>query len=139
MTFSAPQSLYNTPPVLSIYITGLVMEDISRNGGLVKYAKMTKEKAAKVYEALREGEDRGILREKVKEGSGSLMNIVFDVVGDGMETKFIGGAESRGMKGLKGHRSVGGIRVSLYNAVTVANVDVLATYMREFIKENGAA
>jgi len=138
-TLADSKSLYNTPPVLSIYITGLVMEDISRNGGIVKYAKMTKEKAAKVYEALREGEDRGILREKVKKGSGSLMNIVFDVVGDGLEAKFIGGAETRGMKGLKGHRSVGGIRVSLYNAVTVANVDKLATYMREFIKENGTA
>ncbi|KAH7889466.1 pyridoxal phosphate-dependent transferase [Phlebopus sp. FC_14] len=136
------KSLYNTPPVLPIYISGLVLKRMKQqteeNGmkGLDYYARCTNSKAAKLYAALKEGQARGVFKGKVREGSASKMNIVFDVVGDGKTAKFITGAEQRRMKGIKGHRSVGGVRVSLYNAVTEQEVDLFVQYMKYFINEN---
>ncbi|KAF8447675.1 phosphoserine aminotransferase [Boletus edulis BED1] len=137
------RSLYNTPPVLSIYITGLVLRRMleigAQNGrprekALEYYGERTVQKASKVNAALKEGEARGIFKGKVLEGSGSKMNVVFDVVGGEDKLKeFVSGAEQRGMKGLKGHRSVGGVRVSLYNAVTEDQVDKLIQYMNQFM------
>ncbi|KAF8844528.1 phosphoserine aminotransferase [Paxillus ammoniavirescens] len=136
------RSLHNTPPVLSIYITGLVLKRMLEVGeqhgkgkeqALVHYAECTYKKASKVYAAIEEGEARGIFKGKVLEGSGSKMNVVFDVVGGEEKLKeFVSGADRRGMKGIKGHRSVGGIRISLYNAVTEDKVDNLIQYMKEF-------
>jgi len=73
-------------------------------GGLNYYEKVNKMKAGKVYTVLKEGEKKGVFRAKVKEGSRSWMNVVFDVIGNGAEAKFLAGAEERGMKSLKGHR-----------------------------------
>ncbi|KAF8638852.1 hypothetical protein AX17_001909 [Amanita inopinata Kibby_2008] len=131
-TLSSQKSLANTPPVLSIYMAGLVLERNKDLGGLKYYEELNGRKAHKVYAALREGEKMGIYRGQVNEVSGSLMNIVFQVLGEGAEARFLDGAEKEGMKGLKGHRSVGGIRVSLYNAITEAQTDKLVCYMREF-------
>lgn len=107
-------SLYNTPPVLSIYITGLVLRRMlavgeqneqPRERTLEYYGKCTTKKASKLYAALKEGEARGIFKRKVLDGSGSKMNVVFDVVGGEDRLKeFVSGAEQRGMKGIKGHR-----------------------------------
>ncbi|CCM02419.1 uncharacterized protein FIBRA_04517 [Fibroporia radiculosa] len=133
-TLADSGSLYNTPPVLSIYIAGLVLERMQRHGGLKHYEETNKRKAEKLYAALREGEGKGVLRRKVKEGSGSWMNVVFEVVGPDAEKAFLEGAEARGMTGLKGHRSVGGVRVSLYNAITEAEVDQLIAYIKEFVQ-----
>ncbi|KZT09496.1 phosphoserine aminotransferase [Laetiporus sulphureus 93-53] len=132
-TLADSGSLYNTPCVLPIYISGLVLERMKARGGLKHYEETNKRKAEKVYAALKDGEAKGKLRRKVKPGSGSWMNVVFEVVGPDAEKKFLEGAEQKGMKGLKGHRSVGGVRVSLYNAITEAEVDQLVDYMKEFI------
>ncbi|KAK1232283.1 Phosphoserine transaminase [Marasmius sp. AFHP31] len=128
-------SLYNTPSVLPIYIAGLVLQRMKDLGGMQYYEETNRRKAQKLYATLKEGEEKGVFRGKVKEGSGSWMNVVFDVLGDGAEARFISGAEQEGMKSLKGHRSVGGIRVSLYNAITEEQTDKLVAYMKKFIAE----
>ncbi|KAK7014967.1 phosphoserine aminotransferase, partial [Favolaschia claudopus] len=132
-TIADSKSLYNTPSVLAIYISGLVLKRSRELGGVKYYEEVNRRKADKLYGVIKEGEAKGVFKAKVKEGSGSLMNIVFDVIGDGAEAKFISGAEERGMRSLKGHRSVGGIRISLYNAVTEEQTDVLIEYMKEFL------
>lgn len=108
------RSLNNTPPVLSIYITGLVLQRMLKMGvqngrhkekALEYYGECTARKASKVYAALKEGEARGVFKGKVLAGSGSKMNVVFDIVGGESRLKeFVSGAEQRGMKGIKGHR-----------------------------------
>jgi phosphoserine aminotransferase len=105
-TIADNSSVYNTPSVLPIYISGLVLKRSQELGGVKYYEKVNKQKAEKLYAVIKEGEAKGLFRAKVKEGSGSLMNVVFDVVGDGAEAKFISGAEALGMKAIKGHRYV---------------------------------
>ncbi|KAJ3509399.1 hypothetical protein NLJ89_g5239 [Agrocybe chaxingu] len=125
----------NTPPVFSVYVTGLVLKRNKELGGTRYYEEVNRRKKDKVYGVVREGEAKGVLKGHVKEGSGSWMNVVFVVLGEGAEARFLKGAEERGMNGLKGHRSVGGIRVSLYNAITEEQVDKLVAYIREFIQQ----
>ncbi|KXN82611.1 Phosphoserine aminotransferase [Leucoagaricus sp. SymC.cos] len=132
-TLADAMSVYNTPPVLSIYITGLVLQRNEKLGGVEYYENVNRKKMEMVYGALREGEEKGVFRGHVQEGSKSWMNIVFIVLGEGREKAFLKGAEERGMTGIKGHRSVGGIRVSLYNAITEDQTEKLVAYMREFI------
>ncbi|KAF7796959.1 hypothetical protein EIP86_008147 [Pleurotus ostreatoroseus] len=131
-TLADSKSLYNTPSVLSIYMAGLVIERMKEQGGLTYYEDLNRRKAQKVYTALREGQEKGVFKKKVQDGSESWMNVVFEVLGEGAEQRFLDGAEAQGMKGLKGHRSVGGIRASLYNAITEEQVDALVAYMQEF-------
>ncbi|KAH9063500.1 phosphoserine aminotransferase [Lactarius vividus] len=137
-TLADSKSLYNTPSMLPIYITGLVLERMQELGGLTYFKALNKKKAEKVYAAIRFGEERGVFQGKVQDGSGSWMNVVFNVLGDGAESRFLTGAEEAGMKGLKGHRSVGGIRVSLYNAITESDTDKLVGYMKNFVSEADA-
>jgi len=132
-TLADGKSVYNTPPVLSIYISGLVLKRNQELGGLKYYEEMNRRKAEKVYEVVAEGEAKGVFRGHVQKGSRSWMNVVFVVLGEGKEKQFLQGAEERGMSGLKGHRSVGGIRISLYNAITEEQTDKLVAYMREFL------
>lgn len=132
-TLADGKSVYNTPPMLSIYISGLVLKRNAELGGVQYYEAVNRRKMQKVYDALREGEEKGLFRGHVQHGSESWMNVVFVILGDGKEKAFLKGAEERGMTGIKGHRSVGGIRVSLYNAVTEEQTDKLVAYMREFI------
>ncbi|PFH52451.1 hypothetical protein AMATHDRAFT_79732 [Amanita thiersii Skay4041] len=134
-TLASQKSLFNTPPVLAIYMSGLVLERNKALGGLKYYEEVNTRKAQKVYDALRDGETKGVLRAHVQEGSGSIMNIVFEVLKEGGEARFLAEAEKRGMKGLKGHRSVGGIRVSLYNAITEEQTDKLVSFMTAFIQK----
>ncbi|PPQ81223.1 hypothetical protein CVT25_015747 [Psilocybe cyanescens] len=134
-TFADQKSMPNTPPVFAVYVTGLVLKRNAELGGVAYYEAVNKRKQEKVYKVLREGEGKGLLKGHVKAGSGSWMNIVFEVLGDGAEARFLSGAEARGMKGLKGHRSVGGIRVSLYNAITEEQTDSLVEYIREFLDQ----
>ncbi|EEB98127.1 hypothetical protein MPER_02421, partial [Moniliophthora perniciosa FA553] len=132
-TLADAGSLYNTPSVLPIYIAGLVLQRSKELGGVQYYEQVNRRKAEKLYATLKEGEEKGIFRGKVKEGSGSWMNVVFDVLGEEAEARFLSGAEEKGMKALKGHRSVGGVRASLYNAITEDQTDKLVSYMKEFI------
>ncbi|KDR81840.1 hypothetical protein GALMADRAFT_60050 [Galerina marginata CBS 339.88] len=134
-TFADQKSMPNTPPVFAVYVTGLVLKRNAELGGVAYYEALNKRKQEKVYQALRVGEEKGLFRGHVKLGSGSWMNIVFEVLGDGAEARFLAGAEAQGMKGLKGHRSVGGIRVSLYNAITEEQTDKLVAYMQEYIEQ----
>lgn len=102
--YAKNDSMPNTPPVLAVYISGLVMKRNRELGGVAYYEEVNRRKQEKVYEVVREGEAKGVLQGKVKEGSGSWMNVVFGIVGDGAEARFLAGAEKKGMKGLKGHR-----------------------------------
>ncbi|KAF8162888.1 pyridoxal phosphate-dependent transferase [Crassisporium funariophilum] len=136
--FADQGSMPNTPPVFSVYVSGLVLKRNAELGGLEYYEKLNRSKQEKVYGVVREGEKKGLLRGHVKAGSGSWMNVVFEVLGEGAESRFLAGAAKQGMKGLKGHRSVGGIRVSLYNAITEEQTDKLVTYIREFLEETPA-
>ncbi|TFK54960.1 phosphoserine aminotransferase [Heliocybe sulcata] len=131
-TLADSKSLYNTPSVLPIYIAGLVLQKMSAGGGLQVYAQSNRQKFEKVIAALKKGEEKGVFKGKVKEGSVSWMNIVFDVPGEGRLQGFLDGAAERKMKGLAGHRSVGGVRVSLYNAINQQDTDRLVEYMNEY-------
>ena len=103
-SFADQQSMPNTPPVFSIYVSGLVLKRNHELGGVAYYEELNRRKQEKLYAALREGEAKGIFKGHVKPGSGSWMNVVFEVIGEGAETKFLTGAEEEGIKGIKGHR-----------------------------------
>ncbi|XP_074526609.1 phosphoserine aminotransferase [Halichoeres trimaculatus] len=131
-------SLYNTPPCFSIYVMGLVLEWIKNNGGSAAMEKLNKQKSAMIYDII--SASNGFFVCPVEEACRSRMNIPFRIGkkegDDALEKLFLDGAAKRGMISLKGHRSVGGIRASLYNAVTVEDTEALAAYMREFLKEH---
>ncbi|KAF9792767.1 phosphoserine aminotransferase [Thelephora terrestris] len=137
-TIADSNSVYNTPSVFAIYVAGLVVENIEKEGGLAHYEQVNRRKKEKLYGVLKEGEEAGVLRRKVQEGSESWMNVVWEVLGqDGLvskelEQKFLDGATQRGMLSLKGYRSLGGIRASIYNAVTESDVERLVAYIEEF-------
>lgn len=111
-TIADSNSVYNTPSVFAIYVAGLVVMNIEKEGGLAHYEQVNRRKKEKLYGIVKEGEEVGVLRRKVQEGSESWMNVVFEVLGaDGLvskeaEQRFIDGAGQRGMLALKGHRLV---------------------------------
>ena len=105
-SFADQGSMPNTPAVFAVYVAGLVLKRNAELGGVAYYEELNRKKMEKVYGVLREGEQKGVLKGHVRLGSGSWMNVVFVVLGDGAEAKFLAGAEERGMKGLKGHRYV---------------------------------
>ena len=104
--FADKNSMPNTPPVFPIYIAGLVLKRNFELGGVTYYEELNRRKQEKVNKVLGEGEAKGVLRSLVKPGSRSWMNVVFEVIGEGLEAKFLAGAEERGIKGIKGHRCV---------------------------------
>jgi len=124
-------SLYNTPPVFAIYVVGLVLKWIEAQGGLRALESRNREKAARIYAALDERPDvyEPAVREKADR---SIMNVTFRLKDASREKEFLAGAEARGMDGLKGHRSVGGFRASIYNAFPPEGACALADYLREF-------
>lgn len=127
-------SLYNTPPTFPIYVSALVLEYLlNQRGGMAGVEAENKKKAEVLYAALDEAEAKGAVRCVVRDNEArSWMNVTFEITGDGNEKAFLDGAEKRGFRQLKGHRSVGGIRASLYNAVSLQSVQLLADYVREF-------
>ncbi|RVE67958.1 hypothetical protein OJAV_G00087150 [Oryzias javanicus] len=131
-------SLYNTPPCFSIYIMSLVLEWIKNNGGSAAMETLNKQKSSIIYDII--NASNGFYVCPVDSACRSRMNVPFRVgkkEGDeALEKKFLEGASKRGMISLKGHRSVGGMRASLYNAVTLEDTEALADYMREFLKEH---
>ncbi|VDC06542.1 unnamed protein product [Peniophora sp. CBMAI 1063] len=134
-TLADSGSLYNTPSVLPVYVAERVLARAEKLGGLEYLEKMNKLKAEKVYAAVRKGEEKGVFQSRVQQGAGSWMNVCFIVLGEGAEARFIADAEKEGMKALKGHRSVGGIRVSLYNAIEESEVDKFVAFAEKFIEE----
>ena len=124
----------NTPPTFGIYIMGLVFKWIRKHGGLPAIEKVNREKAGKLYRYLDESKR---FRPTADRDSRSLMNVTF-VTGDAvLDDKFVAKAKNAGLDGLKGHRSVGGMRASLYNAFPPAGVDALVNVMREFEAQEG--
>jgi phosphoserine aminotransferase len=127
-------SLYNTPPVFAIYLLGLVVRWLINQGGLESVAVVNERKAAKLYDEI----DRtGFYRGTAQKDSRSLMNVTFKLPSEDLERQFVKDAESVGMDGLKGHRSAGGIRASIYNAFPEEGVDALTSFMREFERRRG--
>lgn len=122
-------SLYNTPPVFAIYVTNLVLRWVKKIGGLKAIEKTNNEKAALIYDVL---DNSKFYKSPVEKQSRSLMNICFTLPSEELTTKFIAGAKDRSMVGMKGHRSTGGIRASIYNAFPKEGARALAGYMREF-------
>jgi phosphoserine aminotransferase len=127
-------SLYNTPPAFGVYVLGLVMEWLRAQGGLAAMADVNARKASKLYAEL----DRtGFWRPTAQGGSRSLMNVTFRLPSEDLEKKFVKESTSAGLDGLKGHRSVGGMRASIYNAFPESGVETLVEFMREFERRNG--
>jgi phosphoserine aminotransferase len=129
-------SLYNTPPVFSIYMVKLVLEWLKAAGGLPAMAELAKKRAAVVYNAI-DGSG-GYYRCPVATESRSLMNIVWRLPSEALEEKFLKEAGEKKLLQLKGHRSVGGCRASVYNAMPMEGVQALTAFMAEFQKNNPA-
>jgi phosphoserine aminotransferase len=129
-TFKDTNSLFNTPPTFTIYVIDLVLRWLEETiGGLEKIEKINSRKASLLYEVIDASE---IYQGTAKPTSRSVMNITFRLPDQGTEERFVAEARAQGFEGIKGHRSVGGCRVSLYNAVTVESAGELARFMREF-------
>ena len=134
-TFSSSNSLYNTPPCFSIYVIQLVLKWLEETiGGLDKIEEINKEKARLLYGAFDSGD---FYKGTAEKGSRSLMNVTFRLPNEELEGKFIQEATKNGFGGLKGHRSVGGCRASIYNATTLDAIRALIGFMKEFEKKNG--
>lgn len=124
------ESLYNTPPCVAIYMCGLVFADLLAQGGLAGVQKRNEEKAALLYDAI--NSSNGFFRCPVAPAVRSLMNVPFTMPTPELEAEFIKQAAALGMVQLKGHRSVGGVRASIYNAMPRAGVEKLVKLMKEF-------
>jgi phosphoserine aminotransferase len=132
-THADANSLYNTPPCFAIYVAGLTFQWLKANGGVPAMEARNKEKAAMLYKAIDESK---LFRCPVAEKDRSLMNVVF-VTGNGdLDKKFVADAKAAGLVNLGGHRSVGGMRASIYNAMPKAGVEKLIAFMEQFEKEN---
>ncbi|MBI3650345.1 MAG: 3-phosphoserine/phosphohydroxythreonine transaminase [Acidobacteria bacterium] len=128
------RSLYNTPPVFSIYVMGLVLKWLLAEGGLATMAQRNEAKAALLYAAIDATE---FYRPHAVADSRSRMNVTFRLPSEELEKQFVAQATKAGLDGLKGHRSVGGIRASIYNAFPQTGVEALVSFMQEFERTNG--
>lgn len=126
-------SLFNTPPVFAIYVVSLVLQWLIDQGGLSAIQKANEKKAQLVYDAI---DASKIFRGTAQKDSRSLMNVTFRLPSEELESVFINEATAAGLNGLKGHRSVGGMRASIYNAFPLKGVQRLVDFMREFEKKN---
>lgn len=130
-THAKADSLYNTPPAFAIYVVGLALKWVEAQGGLAAMEARNREKAALIYNALDEHPD--MYDPAVTDrGDRSLMNITFRLRNTDLEKAFLAGAQEKGMDGLKGHRNVGGIRASIYNAFPLEGCLALSDYLHAF-------
>jgi phosphoserine aminotransferase len=128
------KSLYNTPPVFGIYILRLVLKWLVDRGGLAAMGAVNARKAAKLYAEI----DRtGFYRGHADKDARSQMNVTYRLPNEALEQQFVKESTAAGLDGLKGHRSVGGLRASIYNAFPEAGIDVLVEFMREFERVHG--
>ncbi|MBI9106818.1 MAG: 3-phosphoserine/phosphohydroxythreonine transaminase [Spirochaetales bacterium] len=123
-------SLYNTPPVFSIWAVMLVLRRLKALGGLGEVEKMNRKKAGIIYDAIDSSE--GFYKCPVQTENRSMMNIVFTMANEDLEKEFVTKAEAEGMVGLKGHRDVGGCRASVYNSMPLEGAKTLADFMKNF-------
>jgi len=133
-THAKEKSLYNTPPAFGVYMIKLVLEWVKAQGGLAAIEKVNRAKQETIYGLIDKYPD--FFKGTVEKDSRSWMNVNLRLPNEDMEKKFIGDAKKAGFVGLKGHRSVGGIRVSLYNAMTLEGARKLAEFMEGFRKAN---
>jgi len=132
-THVGEKSLYNTPPTYGVYIAKLVFEWIKDKGGVPAIEKMNNEKAAMLYDFLDQSK---MFKGTVVKEDRSLMNVPFVTGNEDLDKKFIGEAKKNGLVELKGHRSVGGMRASIYNAMPIEGVKKLVEFMKKFEMEN---
>jgi len=128
------ESMYNTPPTYAWYLAGLVFQWLKDLGGLEGMAAINRRKADKLYAAI---DASGFYTNPVEPASRSWMNVPFVLADAGLDADFLAGAKDAGLLTLKGHRSVGGMRASIYNAMPEAGVDALIAYMAEFERKRG--
>jgi phosphoserine aminotransferase len=133
-TMAANDSMWNTPPTLSWYIAGLVFEWLAEQGGLAAMAKVNQRKAAKLYAAI-DGSD--FYKNPVEKSARSRMNVPFTLADPKLDDVFLKESKAAGLTNLKGHRVVGGMRASLYNAMPEAGVDALIAFMADFEQRRG--
>ncbi|MDD4927865.1 MAG: 3-phosphoserine/phosphohydroxythreonine transaminase [Gallionella sp.] len=134
-THADNDSMYNTPPTYGIYIAGLVFQLLKKNGGIAAMEQTNIAKAALLYAAI--DESCGFYNCPVATDNRSRMNIPFTLKDASQDGDFVKQAEARGLLQLKGHRSVGGMRASIYNAMPLAGVQALVDFMNEFARDNG--
>ena len=134
-TFAKNNSLYNTPPAFAVYLINLVLKWIKRNGGLNAMAERNREKAGYIYDVIDNSD--GFYRGHARKESRSLMNVTFRLPNEELESAFVGEAKKASLIGIKGHRSVGGMRASIYNAMPQEGCKLLAELMKDFAKKNG--
>jgi phosphoserine aminotransferase len=125
--------MYNTPPVFAIYVMNLTLKWIKKSGGLSKMESMNREKARLIYDAI---DKNDLYKGHAEKDSRSQMNITWNLTNKDLEAKFLEGAKALKMDGLKGHRSVGGLRASVYNAMPKQGCQALADYMNDFAEKN---
>ena len=132
-THADADSMYNTPPAYGIYICGKVFKWLNKQGGLAAMKEYNEKKAAVLYDFLDQSK---LFKGTVRKEDRSLMNVPF-VTGDAdMDAKFVKEATAAGFTNLKGHRSVGGMRASIYNAMPIEGVEKLVEFMKKFEEEN---
>jgi phosphoserine aminotransferase len=134
-TYSAKNSLYNTPPTFAIYMVRNVLAWLQEQGGLAAMERTNRAKGDLLYGVMADNPD--FYNCPVDADSRSYMNVVFRLPSEDLEAKFVAEGKAAGMVGLKGHRSVGGCRASIYNAMPLEGVEVLADFMKDFAKKNG--
>ena len=129
-------SMFNTPPTFSIYVTGLVCKWLEEEmGGLAASEKINREKSKLIYDLIDGSE--GFYSGDAEKNSRSFMNVVFKMNSDELDAQFVAQAAEAGLATLKGHRSLGGIRASIYNAMPKAGVNALVSFMKDFANKNG--
>lgn len=124
-------SMINTPPTYSIYLAGLVFQWLKKLGGLTEMARRNEEKARLLYDTL---DASSFFRNPVAKADRSWMNVPFTLADEALDAAFLKGAAERGLANLKGHRSVGGMRASIYNAMPLEGVQALVDYLKDFEK-----
>ncbi len=127
-------SMYNTPPTYGLYLAGLVFAWLKEQGGLPAMAELNRRKAEKLYRAI---DGDSFYANSVAKSQRSWMNVPFTLADAALDTLFLSETESQGMVALKGHRSVGGMRASIYNAMPEAGVDALIAFMAQFSRQHG--
>ena len=131
---AANDSMINTPPTFAIYLAGLVFDWLREQGGLAAMAERNRAKAALLYAAL---DASGFYRTRIVTADRSLMNVCFHLPDPALDAAFLEGARAAGLLNLKGHRIVGGMRASIYNAMPEGGVRALVDYLRAFEQRHG--
>jgi phosphoserine aminotransferase len=127
-------SMLNTPPTFAWYVAGLVFRWLKAQGGLAAVGARNRAKAKRLYDAI---DSSGFYSNPVARGCRSWMNVPFTLADPRLDEQFLAGARAAGLANLAGHRSVGGMRASLYNAMPLAGVEALVAFMQEFVRRHG--